>query len=176
MAAMTAETIPFNGAHGVRLALAFGIPALVPLGFATAAPAKSVTALAAAALCIVIGVLAIGVLLLRRSVEIAGEELRVRHGFYSWRIGRTAIGRVETRELAKARDLPLSLKRNGVAIFGLYSGWFYGARGEDVFCAVSAQPVFVFRFSGVGKSRTLAISCSSAMAAAITAWSSSAPA
>lgn len=165
---MHVETIPFKPVHAARMALLFGLPALVPL--ALAAPGDELAMWAASLLCVAIGGAALGFLLLRRSIRLSPADLHVRHGFYSWRIRRDEVRACGMKEVARARALPLKLRRNGVAAFGLYSGWFSGPANEDIFCAVSAEPVFVFRFKTDDKERLLAVSCSRDMAEAIRAW------
>lgn len=169
---MRCEAIAVSGRQLGLLAVLLAAPLLLVVAIDAVGdsgqPARAIAM--AQGVCLALAGLAVAALLGRHRVQLDGDELVVKHSFYTFRLHRSEAGAAELIELTGADALRVTLKRNGIACCGLLSGWFYGPHNEDLFCAVSAAPVYKLRFAR----RELALSCSRAMAEAIRAWGVSA--
>jgi hypothetical protein len=129
----------------------------------------STTVLIAAA---IISIVVCRSMITRRSVELTEEYILVKHTFYTFQVHWRDIHSVTVSRTSDVPDLKISTKKNGIAAFGFYSGWFNADYGELVFLAISVPPILVIRFAGHPKCSAVALSCSSAMEAGIRAWAS----
>ncbi|NHZ87560.1 hypothetical protein F2P45_00710 [Massilia sp. CCM 8733] len=109
-------------------------------------------------------------MLKRHSVELGPDAIVVKHAFYTFRLARADIRAPAVERLPDVRSLGISNKRNGIAAFGFYSGWFNATSGERVFMAVSGAPVVVLRFTGHPKCSVLAVSSGGNLEADLAAW------
>lgn len=106
----------------------------------------------------------------RRSIVLAPDKLTVKHSFYTLDIVRSDASGAQVKRLHERREIGISTKRNGVAAFGFYSGWFFADGGKPCFCAVSALPVYAVYLPNNAECAVLAISCTEEMAEALREW------
>ena len=106
----------------------------------------------------------------RRVVEISPSTLVIRHSIYTLVVPRDSIISVELRQVSSVDQLGLSVRKNGIAAFGYFSGWFTGIYGDLTFCAISKWPVYEVNFKGHAKCKRLALSVNAAVADAIAEW------
>lgn len=174
---MSRETIPVVSKQLALLGSVVALPILLsaavvfafPLGHdATSAEMRLAAALLLLCVLLVGGLLAS--IVMRRSIVLDADSLTVKHSFYTIRFRKDQLQSVKIMRLVNADQLGLTTKRNGVAAFSFYSGWFYVDSGQICFCAVSSVPIYQLRFIGSIPCRLLAVSCSEAMAEAIRAW------
>lgn len=107
---------------------------------------------------------------MRHSVELGADAIVVKHAFYTLRLARGKIQAPAIERLPDVRSLGITTKRNGIAAFGYYSGWFNASKGERVFMAVSGTPLVVLRLAGHPKCSVLALSSSGSLEADLAAW------
>lgn len=110
-------------------------------------------------------------LLRRHEIILTDACLIIKHSFYTAQFDRQNIKGADITSVDNVNLLGISTKRNGIAAFGVFSGWFYAERGDICFCAITSMPVYNFRFKGALKAPLLAVSCSSEMSEAIRVWS-----
>jgi hypothetical protein len=124
----------------------------------------------------VIGAITLGLLALlclvarRRAIEIDDTAIVVRHSLYTLRLRRADVSALHLRQVATLGELGLSLRRNGIAACGYYSGWFSGPRGERTFCAISTWPAYLITVEGEGSCRHIALGMSPELARRIAGW------
>ncbi|AVR96435.1 hypothetical protein [Pseudoduganella armeniaca] len=124
----------------------------------------------------VIGAITLGLLALlyvvarRRAIEIDDTAIVVRHSLYTLRLRRADVSALHLRQVATLDQLGLSLRRNGIAACGYYSGWFSGPRGERTFCAISTWPAYLITVEGQARCRHVALSIPPELARRIAAW------
>lgn len=78
---------------------------------------------------------------MRREIMIVDNYLLLKHTFYSIKVDKSKI---KSLSLEVRNNVPtdfISLKINGIAAAGFYSGWFLNSVGKKIFCAVSKKPV-----------------------------------
>lgn len=107
---------------------------------------------------------------MRRSIVLDADSLTIKHSFYTAQFRKDRLLSVTITCLENADQLGLSAKRNGVAAFSFYSGWFNADAGQICFCAVSSVPIYQLHFIGTMPFPLLAVSCSESMVEAIRAW------
>ncbi|GAB2844717.1 hypothetical protein GCM10027277_10770 [Pseudoduganella ginsengisoli] len=107
---------------------------------------------------------------LRHAIDITPDTLVVKHSMYTLKLERAAVTSATVRELPSMDAARLSTKKNGTALFGYYSGWFWDTRSNLTFCAVSGQPVYLVAFEGSAKCRQLVLNASPEVAQRIAAW------
>lgn len=137
-----------------------------PLFLAMAAILWNRASLVGVAIILAVGLLVLGMIasvVMRHSVEVSGNALVVKHSMYTLRVERSALRAVQ--HITSPEQLGLSTKKNGIAAFGYYSGWFSGTRNETIFCAVSTLPADVLSLEGHPKCQRLAISSNPLVAA-----------
>lgn len=169
--------IPTSNKQVVLIGMLFAVPLLFATGFYFLTPhAKAPTAietgfvsgmLIASAM---LGLLVCTSMLLRHSVALTADALVVRHAFYTFRLERARIQGPGITRSADVTSLAISTKRNGIAAFGYYSGWFNVAHGERAFLAISGAPIVVLRFTGHPKCSVLAVSGGAILEAELAAW------
>ncbi|MDN4052924.1 hypothetical protein QPK32_07530 [Massilia sp. YIM B02763] len=105
----------------------------------------------------------------RRTVTFTPDGLTIRHGFYTVQLtaGAQRIARVEVVD--SPDRIRIQLKSNGIAAFGLYSGWFIAA-SAPCFCAISSSPICVLQVEGHPRCRMIAFSCTPAMVERVRKW------
>lgn len=169
--------IPVSSRQMLYLALVIALPlvfSLAVLAWAPPKPGQSPSASIVAAgivAAVALGLLGLFVAMMKRhAIEITRETLVVRHSLYTLSIERASVTAVSVQEVASVNQLGLSTKSNGIAAFGYFSGWFRAARGEPVFCAISARPLYLITFEGSTPCRQLAISTSLDVANRIAEW------
>jgi hypothetical protein len=176
---MAKNDLPVSSKQIVYLSLTVFIPLALALVVVFWAPSKpgqmrSDGALAAG----IIAVIAIGLLSLivttakRHVIEISRDTLVIRHSLYTLAIERSAVDSAKVREITSMDQVGLSTRKNGIAAFGYFSGWFWGRNGDLTFCALSKWPVYLITFEGSLKCRQLALSTSPEVARSIEAWAS----
>lgn len=106
----------------------------------------------------------------RHAIDIRHDLLTVRHSVYTLKLARADVTSVTVRELGSISEAGLTARKFGTAIFGYYSGWFWGARGALTFCAVSATPVYLVTVEGSAKCRQLVLSAGPDVARELAAW------
>lgn len=172
---MVEEKLLIKARHVVLLTILFIIPAsaayFLLLETEADAFATIVNGLAGTA-CLGIGIAVLASIGLRRSIKLTDDCLVVRHSFYRIEIRKSHISKVTCEKCDDVTTLYLSSKKNGIAGFGFYSGWFHDRQGELVFCAISSLPTYRFVFAGDVQCRSVVLSCSSDMANKIFQWGS----
>lgn len=174
--------IPTSKKQVFLTGMLFAVPLLLATGFYFLTPhAKAPTAmetgfvsgmLIASAL---LGLLVCTSMLTRHSLEFNADVLVVRHAFYTFRLERARIQGPVIARSADLTSLPISTKRNGIAAFGYYSGWFNVAQGKRAFLAISGAPIVVLRFTGHPTCSLLAVNGNAALEAELAAWLGQAP-
>lgn len=107
----------------------------------------------------------------RRSIDISADRISIKHSYYTFNLDRSAVTSVSVREIQSINELGLSIKTNGIALFGYYSGWFLGVHNQKLFCAISAMPAFDIAIEGETlKCKRIGISCSPEVADRIRSW------
>ena len=175
--------IPVSSKQIRNLALIGFIPLALAVAVIFWAPPKAgQTASDAWLAAAIVGVIAIGlfgliaVTAMRHSIDVTPAALVIRHSMYTLVMERSAVKSATVREIKSLDQLGLSTKKNGVAAFGYFSGWFRGTRGELTFCALSTWPAYLVTIEGDAKCRRIALSASPELARSIEAWASQAPA
>ncbi|NHZ65612.1 hypothetical protein [Massilia genomosp. 1] len=159
------------------IGMLFAVPLLLTTGFYfltphTTTPTATETGFVSGMLIAsaLLGLLVCTSMFIRHSVELTADALVIKHAFYTFRVERACIqGAVITRS-GDMSSLAMSTKRNGIAAFGYYSGWFKVAHGERAFMAISGAPVVMLRFTGHPKCALLAVSGSATLEAELAAW------
>lgn len=176
---MANNDIPVSSKQIVCLSLTVFIPlalALIVVFWAPAEPGqmKSDGMLEAG----ILGAIAISLLGMivatarRHTMELSRDMLVIRHSLYTLVIERSTVDLAKARAITSIDQLGLSTRKNGIAAFGYFSGWFRGVNGDLTFCALSKWPVYLITFEGSGKCRRLALSASPDVARSIEAWAS----
>lgn len=111
-----------------------------------------------------------GSMLTRRSFSISDNSLQIKHTFYSVDLNRRELKNIQISEITESISSYISTKRNGVAAFGFYSGWFNGQYGKGIFCAVSRKPIYLLEFEGHNKLSAVLLSCNVEGFQALTEW------
>lgn len=106
----------------------------------------------------------------RHAIEITPDFVTVRHSVYTLKLARGDVTSVTVRELGSISEAGLTGRKFGTAIFGYYSGWFWGARGALTFCAVSATPVYLVTLEGKATCRQLVLSAGPDVARELAGW------
>ena len=171
------KDLPVSLKQLLYLALLIFFPLAISAAVVVWAPSKpghggSDTLLALAIVGAIAAVL-IAVLLVaarRHAVEISGEGLVVRHSVYTLALERSEVESAKARAITSLDQLGLSTRKNGIAAFGYFSGWFRGAHGDLTFCALSQWPVYLITFEGSTRTRQLAISANAQLIHEIEAW------
>ena len=109
----------------------------------------------------------------RHVIEISRDVLVVKHSLYTLALERSEVESAKAREVNSLDQLGLSTRKNGIAAFGYFSGWFWGAHGNITFCALSRWPVYLVTFEGTTKCRQLALSASPEVVRRIEVWANS---
>lgn len=109
-------------------------------------------------------------MLARRTVELGADAIVVRHSFYTLRLQRGELHAPAVSRVDDVRSLGITIKTNGIAAFGFYSGWFNSAHGGKLFLAISGAPVVVLRFTGHPRCAGLAMTGGAALEADLAAW------
>ncbi|WP_300755948.1 hypothetical protein [Janthinobacterium sp.] len=107
---------------------------------------------------------------LRHAIALHPDALVVKHSMYTFHILRSEISAIKVTPIDSVGQLGLALRKNGIAAFAYYSGWFWGRKNELIFCAISTYPVYLLTFDGTAKCRQLALSASPAVAERILQW------
>lgn len=159
------------------LALAFFVPVLFAVAVMTFAPAKTGQAtgsnLVAQGIVLAVVLLLIGIFLAtarRHVIEVTPDKLVVKHSLYTLVVQRSEVSGVRIRQITSMDQLGLSTRKNGIAAFGYFSGWFWGAHGKLMFCALSKLPVQLISFDTKGACKYLALSADAEMAHMIEQW------
>lgn len=124
----------------------------------------------------IVGFISLGLLAIivatakRRVIEISADSSVVKHSLYTLRIERSSVSSISVKEITGIEQIGLSTRKNGIAAFGYFSGWFHTMNGDPAFCAVSEWPVFLITFEGSLKCRHLALSASPPVVQSIAAW------
>lgn len=124
----------------------------------------------------VLGIVSIVLLVLvvvvahRHAVEIVDDAIVIKHSLYTLVLERNEVNLAHTSKVNSIDQLGLSTRKNGIAAFGYYSGWFWGAYGDLTFCAVSKWPVYLIKFEGSSKCRQIALSASPEVISSIENW------
>lgn len=176
---MTKRDIPVSSRQILYLTLVIFVPLLLAAGVIVWTPAKPGQSDSAVAFGIVgaISALLLGMVIAamkRHAIELTRDALVIRHSLYTLLIERNSVTSASVREVTSVDQLGLSTRKNGIAAFGYFSGWFRGAHGDLTFCAISKRPLHVIAFEGSAKCRRLAISASPEVARSIAAWSAGA--
>lgn len=106
----------------------------------------------------------------RRAIDVDDDAIVVRHSLYTLRLRRAEVAALRVTPVASVAELGLSLRCNGIAAFGYYSGWFSGPRGARTFCAVSTWPAYLVAVEGSARCRHIALSMPPELAQRIAAW------
>ena len=174
---MRRNDIPTSPRQILCLALTIIAPLLFAAALVAWAPEKpgrqgGETLLAAAIIgFILVALLAMVVATARRHVvELNGDVLVIRHSVYTLTVNRRHITSADLDEVRSIEQLGLSTRKNGIAAFGYFSGWFQSTHGELTFCAISKAPLYLITFDGHVKCRQLAIGASAETARSIVAW------
>lgn len=174
---MNRETIPVESRQLTLLGSVVAGPILLSAAGVVAFPlghgATSSDVHLAAALLLLCFLLVGGLLasiVMRRSIVLDADSLTIKHSFYTVRFRKDRLQSVKVTRLENADQLGLTTKRNGVAAFWFYSGWFYADAGRLCFCAVSSVPIYKLHFIGTVRCPLVAVPCSENMADAIRAW------
>lgn len=109
----------------------------------------------------------------RHVIEFSRDTLVVKHSLYTFSLDSSDVESAKAREVISLDQIGLSTRKNGIAAFGYFSGWFWGAHGSLTFCASSRWPVYFVTFEGNMKCRQLAISTTPEMARSIELWANS---
>lgn len=109
----------------------------------------------------------------RHVIEFSRDTLVVKHSLYTLALNRSEVESAKVSEVNSLDKLGLSTRKNGIAAFGYFSGWFWGMHGNLTFCALSRWPVYLITFEGTAKCRQLAISASPEMTRNIELWANS---
>jgi len=107
---------------------------------------------------------------MRHAIEITPGAIVVRHSMYTLTLERAAVTSATVRAIASMDEAGLATRKNGTALFGYYSGWFWDKRGALTFCAASASPLYLVTLEGDAKCRHLVLSASPDIAHDIAAW------
>ena len=174
---MAKVDIPVSSKQIVSLLLTVFIPLALAFLVVLWAPSKSVQTRSDEALAAwIVGGIAIALLSLiiaaakRHFIEVLPDALTVRHSLYTLAIERSAVDSLEVREITSIDQLGLSTRKNGIAAFGYFSGWFRGAEGDLTFCALSRWPAYLITFEGSARCRQLALSTNPDVARSIEDW------
>jgi len=116
------------------------------------------------------GILVCTPMFFRRQIVLSDNKLVISHSFYTLSIARSDVSSVTVTELAKADELGISTKKNGVAGFGYLSGWYNGPYGDLMFCAISSRPIYRVELDGNLRCSIIGLSCSAQMAQQIARW------
>ena len=178
---MTKYDIPISSKQLFYLALLILLPLALAVAAVFWAPPKpghgksdGVLALA------IIGVIAIGIsgMLItaakRHVLELSQNLLVVKHSLYTLTLQRHDVASASIRAVSSLDQLGMSTRKNGIAAFGYFSGWFWNTQGHLTFCAFSTLPVYLITFEGSARCRQLALGASPEMIRSIEAWSQAA--
>ncbi|KQW87050.1 hypothetical protein ASC94_26860 [Massilia sp. Root418] len=111
----------------------------------------------------------------RHEVELSEQLLVIRHSLYTLVVQRGAVKLATVRQVTSTDALELTSRKNGIALFGYLSGWFWSSNGALTFCAVSAMPAHVITFEGDAKCRKLILSASPETVQDILRWCAARP-
>jgi hypothetical protein len=111
---------------------------------------------------------------LRHTITLHADALVLKHSMYTFQLQRSEISAIKVSAIDSVEQLGLAIRKNGIAAFSYYSGWFWGRKNELIFCAVSTYPVYLISFEGTAKCRQLALSATPAMAERILKWAAEA--
>ncbi|WEF35120.1 hypothetical protein [Pseudoduganella chitinolytica] len=120
-----------------------------------------------------IGAVSVATLLLaarRRAIDVDEHTIVIRHSLYTLRLRRADAAALRVTPVASLDELGLRLRRNGIAAFGYYSGWFSGPQGERTFCAASTWPAYLVAVEGSVRCRRIALSMPPELARRLAAW------
>ncbi|MRV74969.1 hypothetical protein GJ700_24960 [Duganella sp. FT92W] len=177
---MSRSDIPVSLRQVLYLALTMFVPLLFTVALVSFAPTKpdatAASKLVAMAIVgtVVLGLIGVLVSTIRRHVvEMTQDSLVVKHSVYTLVVERREIAGIRIRQITSMDQLGLSTRKNGIAAFGYFSGWFWGLHGDIMFCAMSKWPVQLISFEGDVKCRHLALSADSELARKIEAWAAS---
>ncbi|HEX8614312.1 MAG TPA: hypothetical protein VF800_23780 [Telluria sp.] len=169
--------IPTSTNKVFLIGMLFAVPLLLTTGFYFLSPHQKVPGPMelglVSGLLIASGLLAVATcacMLARRSVELTGDEIVLKHSFYTLRLRREAMQAPVISCTDDIRSLGIAIKTNGIAAFGYYSGWFNATDGQPIFLAISGAPIVVLRFAGHPTCSVLALSASDALQAKLAAW------
>lgn len=120
-----------------------------------------------------IGGVFIAAIALRHTVVIEDDRLIVSHSFYTLVLLKTEIQDIELSQIETIRESGITIRRNGIAAFGFYSGLFGCSQNGLGFCAISAFPAHKFVVKGNSRFSQLFLSCSGTFAKEIYEWGKS---
>lgn len=173
------NNLPTSRRQLLSLALVLLVPVLLSLALVCWAPPKpgqtpadTLIAAGIAGLVLMLMAAILAACALRHGIGITPEVLTVKHSMYTLKLARAAVTSATVRELPSMDAAGLAIRKNGTALFGYYSGWFWGTRGALVFCAVSTHPIYLVTFEGSAACRQLVLSASPEVARRIAAWAS----
>jgi len=176
---VTKSDIPVSARQILYLALTMFAPMLFTIGVVALVPAKSGQSASSEVMALTtVGVILVGLVSVllatvsRRVVEIRPDLLVVKYSLYTLAVNRSDIKSVQVWKITSLNQLGLSTRKNGIAAFGYFSGWFCGLNGDLTFCALSKWPVYLVTFDGDVKCKQLAISASDDLARQIESWTS----
>lgn len=171
------KNIPTSPRQLVYMALTLFAPLLLTVALICWAPAKpgqtqadTLVAAGVVAGVVVLFAAILAVSAMRHAIDITPGALVVKHSMYTLTVNRADVTSVTVREIPAIADARLSTRKNGTALFGYYSGWFWDTRGALTFCAVSAHPIYMVTLEGNAPCRQLVLSASPEVARAIGAW------
>lgn len=127
----------------------------------------------ASILSLFIGGVFIVAIALRHTVFIEDDRLIVSHSFYTLVLLKTEIQDIELSQIETIRESGITIRRNGIAAFGFYSGLFGCSQNGLGFCAISAFPAHKFVIKGNSRFSQLFLSCSGTFAKEIYEWGKS---
>ncbi|MFK3736498.1 hypothetical protein [Massilia sp. TN1-12] len=173
---MSSEKIPLLPFQLVLIAAVIALPfagsaIIVHLSSHTGAASGSDTILVhvLAILSLLVPAFLLVAIVSRRTVTFTPDGLTIRHSFYTVRLTAGAQRIAGIRIVESPDLLRIQAKSNGIAAFGLYSGWFIAA-STPCFCAISRSPICVLQIEGHPKCATIAFSCTPAMVERIGEW------
>lgn len=174
---MSKNDIPVSPRQMLYLALTMFGPLLLTVALVSIAPVKAGQSGGSKGVAFaIVGTILFGLLAIlvcairRRAVTITPESLIVRHSVYTLVVNRSEVNKVQIRQIASLDQLGLSTRKNGIAAFGYFSGWFWGLNGDLTFCAMSQWPVQLITFEGSIKCKHLALSAAPELARDIETW------
>lgn len=162
---MRTEQLPLAAGRVAALALLLFGPLALAAMLGAIMPAKpgDTGALAAGilGLCAMLMLAIFGAIAMRRSVTFGDRDVIIRHSFYTIRIDAQAWTGAALDTVGQSG---ITFRKNGIAAFGYYSGWFAGARGDTVFCAIGGGTLYRIATPGHARCSAILIGCSAPLA------------
>lgn len=171
------KNLPTSPRQLLYLALSLLTPMLLSVALICWAPAKpghtpNDTLIAVGVVVVIVLLFAaiVAAAAMRHAIDITPGAIVVRHSLYTLTLERAAVTSATVRAIDSIAEAGLTTRKNGMALFGYYSGWFRGRRGAPTFCAASATPLYLVTLEGDTKCRQLVLSASPGIARDIAAW------